>query len=255
MAFEPRRDRVPVAKRLVEQRLAPRDRADGEDPDRDGGDHQRGARAVVGEVADDLLPADAIHSRRRPCAGASGRASGWEAAQTSSGTRRPSTIWMVRRVNAARSLSWVTMTTVLPSSTRRPNRLKTASAVATVEVARRLVGDEQRRIVRERARDRDALLLAARRSRRQLVGLVGHPDFVEQRHRARRSARADVPRPAKSIGSITFSTTVSVGRSWKNWNTTPTVRAAPARDLALGELRRGRCRRPRPRPRSAGRCP
>lgn len=30
--------------------------------------------------------------------------------------------------------------------------------------------------------------------------------------------------PAKSIGSITFSTTVRVGRSWKNWKITPTVR-------------------------------
>ena len=30
--------------------------------------------------------------------------------------------------------------------------------------------------------------------------------------------------PAKSIGSITFSTTVSVGSSWKNWKMTPHVR-------------------------------
>ena len=29
--------------------------------------------------------------------------------------------------------------------------------------------------------------------------------------------------PAKSIASITFSATVKVGSSWKNWNTTPTL--------------------------------
>jgi hypothetical protein len=47
--------------------------------------------------------------------------------------------------------------------------------------------------------------------------------------RARSSrARGRLSRAAstsqKSIGSITFSATVSVGSSWKNWNTTPTVR-------------------------------
>ena len=42
--------------------------------------------------------------------------------------------------------------------------------------------------------------------------------------------------PAKSIGSITFSATVSVGSSWKNWNTSPTCvprqAARPASDSA-----------------------
>ena len=43
---------------------------------------------------------------------------------------------------------------------------------------------------------------------------------------SRRSARPLRSRagimPQKSMGSITFSRMVSVGRSWKNWNTTPT---------------------------------
>ena len=37
--------------------------------------------------------------------------------------------------------------------------------------------------------------------------------------------------PQKSMGSITFSSTVSVGSSWKNWNTTPTLRPRHSANL------------------------
>jgi hypothetical protein len=47
-----------------------------------------------------------------------------------------------------------------------------------------------------------------------------------------------LPRQAKSRGSITFSSAVSVGRSWKNWNTIPTVSPRqPARSFSLKSLR------------------
>ena len=91
-----------------------------------------------------------------------------------------------------------------------------------VEVAGRLVADQQRRVGRERARDRHALLLAARQLGRQVVELVAEPDQLEV-------SRAFAPlalrsRRAKSSGSIAFSSAVSVGSSWKNWNTMPTLR-------------------------------
>ena len=49
-----------------------------------------------------------------------------------------------------------------------------------VERARRLVEEHQRRVHRERARDRDALLLSARELAGVRVALVGEPDPVEQ---------------------------------------------------------------------------
>src|SRR5690606_22265636 len=50
-----------------------------------------------------------------------------------------------------------------------------------VEVARRLVGEQDSRLVDERAGERDALLLAARKLRRIVVEPVGEPDAGEQR--------------------------------------------------------------------------
>ena len=49
-----------------------------------------------------------------------------------------------------------------------------------VEVRRRLVGEQQRRIVSEAAGDGDSLLLTARQLRRPMVGPIGQPDDLEQ---------------------------------------------------------------------------
>ena len=70
-----------------------------------------------------------------------------------------------------------------------------------VEIPGRLVGQHDRRIVGERARQRDALLLAAGQLRRIVMRPAGQPDFLEQRPRAGRGiARAPI-----SIGTATFS--------------------------------------------------
>ena len=53
-----------------------------------------------------------------------------------------------------------------------------------VEVAGRLVGEQDRRLVEERAGDRDALLLAARQLIRMVLGPIGKADGVERRERA-----------------------------------------------------------------------
>ena len=80
-----------------------------------------------------------------------------------------------------------------------------------VEVAGRLVGEHQRRLVGERAGDRDALLLAARQLRRAMVEPL----------RQGRACRAAAPRvrcaacgsaPRTSCGRTTFSTRVELGQ-------------------------------------------
>ncbi len=76
-------------------------------------------------------------------------------------------------------------------------------------------------LARERARDRDALLLAAGELLRIVRRALGEPD-------AREPIAAPSPRhraaPASSSGSITFSSAVSCGNSWNDWNTKPSRR-------------------------------
>ena len=57
----------------------------------------------------------------------------------------------------------------------------TCAAVGAVEIAGGLVGQQDRRIVGERAGDRDALLFAAGELRRIVMAASRQPDFVEQR--------------------------------------------------------------------------
>ena len=87
-------------------------------------------------------------------------------------------------------------------------QIEDVPAVGAVEIAGRLVGEDERRIVGQRARDRDALLFAAGQLRRIVMAAVVQADFVEQRLRARRAHRA---RPAISIGTRMFSSAVSDG--------------------------------------------
>ena len=65
-------------------------------------------------------------------------------------------------------------------------QIEHVAPVRAIEIAGRLVGEDQRRIVGQRARDRNALLLAARELRRIVMAAIVQPDFVEQRLRARR---------------------------------------------------------------------
>ena len=52
-----------------------------------------------------------------------------------------------------------------------------------VEVARRLIADQQRWIGRQRSRDRNALLLPTRQLLRQAIPLVPEPNQIEVAHR------------------------------------------------------------------------
>ena len=83
------------------------------------------------------------------------------AARVTSFSTCPSRMWMARCACAATSASCVTRTIVLPASCRLGEEGHDLDAGLRVEVAGRLVGQQDRRIVHERARDRDALALAA----------------------------------------------------------------------------------------------
>ena len=103
----------------------------------------------------------------------------------------PSRIRMTRSQIAATSGSWVTSTNVWPS---RPVELaqerQDLVGPLGVQVAGRLVGQDQRRLVDERPGDRDALLLAARQLGRTVVGPLGEADELERLDGHRSAGRA-----------------------------------------------------------------
>ena len=91
-----------------------------------------------------------------------------------------------------------------------------------IERAGRLVGEQQPRLVRERARDGDALAFASRQHRRPRADPVVKP--TSSSSPTARASRSRRPRPRPNIGSWTFSAAVSVGTRWCDWNTKPTSR-------------------------------
>ena len=92
---------------------------------------------------------------------------------------------LVRRgIRAATASSWVMSSIVMPSATSSSKSSSIAAGVARVEVAGRLVAEQQARRADQRARDRDALLLAAGELDRQEVGAVGDADALERGERA-----------------------------------------------------------------------
>ena len=115
---------------------------------------------------------------------------------------RRSTSGSRRRAVPATSSSCVTTITVLPCSTgRRINTSSTSLVETCVEVAGRLVGQHEARLVRQRASDRDALLLATAQRTRPMRQPLVEPDRVEElrarRRRARFAARERTSTPAR----------------------------------------------------------
>ena len=90
-----------------------------------------------------------------------------------------------------------------------------------VELRGRLVGDQQPRLVREGAGDRDALLLAARELLRAMVHPVGEVDEPQQLAHAP-SAPRRVDRRRRS-GTSTFSAALRIGIRPNAWKTNPIV--------------------------------
>ena len=96
------------------------------------------------------------------------------AAGPSCSTRRRASYWSIR------PMSWVAITTVVPDLLSSTNSRSRRCARVGIDVAGRLVGEQQLRPRDHRARDRGALLLAARQHRRQRAHAVAEPDPVQQ---------------------------------------------------------------------------
>ena len=111
--------------------------------------------------------------------------------------------------------------------------------VGAVELAGRLVGDEQAGVVREGARDAEALLLAARQLVRALVGV---------RRRARRSSSSSATRASRSLGRDARGCASAARRSRP-----PTAPAAARRSGRCSRARAAACRSARPRSRRSPR--
>ena len=87
-------------------------------------------------------------------------------------TTRPLFIARWRRRARATAGLCVTTTIAVPSACTRSNSAGDLLAGVFVELAGRLVGEQQRRPVRQRARDRDALHLAAGQLRRPVIAAL-----------------------------------------------------------------------------------
>ncbi len=131
---------------------------------------------------------------------------------------------ITRLAHAAMSCSCVTRQIVMPRSwLRRLEEREHLEARTRVEVAGRLVGEEERRIGHERASDGDALLLTAGELARRVMHAVG------ERHRRREPLRARAPlaqrrTPRYCSGSSTFSSAVVRGSRLNPWKMKPMSR-------------------------------
>ncbi len=195
-AAEPlrRRDRAGCrapSRRRAARRPAPR-------PRRHAGDH--------GEIVSASSESDS--ARRAACARAH-RASGSTAAGASRRSIRSKRIGKLRReLGAVRDDD---EDRVLLRRCRSSSSDATVVGRCAIEVAGRLVAQQQPRLPDQRARDRDPLPLAARQFGRPVIDAIGEADLLDQRPRAAASASpADVgARP--SVGTSTFSSTVHCG--------------------------------------------
>ncbi len=181
-------------------------------------------------------------SSRRGCAGAAGR-------RRTSSPMRPGrgVITSTRSArNTASVVEWVMNSTVLRRSIQmRCSSTFMVSRVMRVERAERLVHQQQRRIVDQRAHQRDALLHAAGQLPRIAVLEAGEAD---QRRAARARAASSRSRPSRctSTGSSTLPSTLRQGNSTGDWNTTPMSRRGPVDRRAVEDA-------PRPARPAAGR--
>ncbi len=90
-----------------------------------------------------------------------------------------------------------------------------------VEGRCRFVEEQDSRLHGERAGDRDALLLTARKLTRKFFRLFGDADAGEQSRALRSASASDVPR-TRIGATMTFFKTVMCGKRLKDWKTMPT---------------------------------
>ncbi len=110
-------------------------------------------------------------------------------------------------------------------------QLDDAGTGCGVEIASRLIGEQDPWMIRERAGDGDALLLAARQLRRKVVHAIAEPDASEQLDRAcRRAALA-----AKLERYLHVLQRGERGNELKALEDEPNFLTAQSRPLVLGE--------------------
>ena len=150
-------------------------------------EHDRDRRQRRPQLApEQARECDAHHERMPPLSpvtrcGSSWRGSPPARSAPSSSAIRPSARKRMRSAIAAAAASWVTITVVWPySSVAERSSARISCPVVRVEVAGGLVGEHDRRPGDERARDRDALLLAARELGRPVAAAVGEADALDQ---------------------------------------------------------------------------
>ena len=144
-------------------------------------------------------------------------------------TTRPSLSAIVASASAASSGSCVTSTSVvLRGAIDVEQQVDHLLPGRAVEIPGRLVGEQHRRVVGERAGDRDALLLAARELRRVMVAAIGEPDLVEQRSARAPGVRARRQSPSARARSRARSATAAGGRTGRRTRSARRA-AAPAR--------------------------
>ena len=156
---------VQIEKRTFE-RLGHADQCDHRgDGNRQAAGRQRGARGTPPEILSGNGPS--VHSHRPR--------------QTHESCSRPSRIQSVRCARAATWASCVMTTSVKPRSRcNRSNNSSTLIPGDRIQIAGRLIGQQQLRIVGQRPRDRHALSLAHRKLGRQMSGAMRHPNQVQQ---------------------------------------------------------------------------
>ena len=85
-----------------------------------------------------------------------------------------------RVVFVHQAMSWVAITTDVPGLVELDEQPQQALAEIGIDVAGRLVGEQELRARDHRARDRGALLLAAGEHRRQRAHALAEPDPLQQ---------------------------------------------------------------------------
>ena len=151
------------------------------------GDADRDARArrappAAAGCAGRPAPTRATSPRRQP--------GGGHRRRLHAGTTSPSRMSTRRGRPAAISRSWVMTTTVVPAACSSRSSAHDLGAGRRVEVAGRLVGQQQRRLADDRPGDRHPLPLAAGQLVRPVVEPVRQPDPVQRRGRPGAAAPA-----------------------------------------------------------------
>ena len=111
-----------------------------------------------------------------------------------------------------------------------PEEREDLVARLAVEVAGGLVGEDDRRVLQERAGDRHALLLAAREARRLVAHPVAEPHLAQEGFGLRRSSGVI---PTGMNGISTLSTAVRLGIRLNCWKMKPDLAAAEVVELGL----------------------